>query len=255
MIHIFNWFRVNWPPIVLLSALVIVWQLVVELAHVPEWILPSPIHIVTEIPAEWQVLNEHMTSTIFLVTMGFLLGSLIGIVVAVGMHAVPFMKKATFPLLVISQNIPIIALAPLLMIWFGFGILPKLMVIMLICFFPVTINVLDGLQQTDRTSYLYMQMIGASKTQTFYKLEFPYALPFLFSGLKISATYSVLGAVIAEWLGASKGIGVYMLLAKNSFQTDHVFLAIFLIVAIALFITGCISFVEKYLVRWNQKSV
>jgi ABC-type nitrate/sulfonate/bicarbonate transport system permease component len=170
------------------------------------------------------------------------------------LHVIPRFKAGFYPLLILSQNIPTIALAPLLMIWFGFGLLPKVIVITLVCFFPVAIATLDGFVQTDRTMLGYMRMIGAGRRQIFFKLELPNALPYLFSGLKISATYSVMGAVIAEWLGSDKGIGVYMLLSKNSFRTDRVFAAIAIIVGLSLLLFGFIAFLEKLVIRWNVKS-
>lgn len=249
-----NFYRYR-QTILLMIVLIVAWQLFVNFFHISSWILPSPIQILLELGPEWHVLKTHLLSSLYLIIFGFVMGTLCGIGLALFMHLMPSVRKAIYPLLLISQNIPIIALAPLLVIWFGFGLLPKLIVIVLICFFPVSMNTLDGLNHTDRTSYLYMQIIGASNTQIFFKLEFPYALPYLFSGLKISATYSVLGAVIAEWLGASKGIGVYMLLSKNSFQTSHVFLAIGFIIFIALTLNALISFLENQIIRWNHKTI
>lgn len=161
------------------------------------------------------------------------------------------MKDAVYPLLILSQNIPIIVLAPLLVIWFGFGMLPKLIVISLVCF-PVAVASLDGFRQTPYELKHYFKMMGAGKNQLFWKLELPHSIPFIFSGLKISATYSVMGAVISEWLGAKSGIGVYMTLASSAFRTDRVFVAIFIIMGMSL-IFGIITFLEKYLVSWKRK--
>jgi ABC-type nitrate/sulfonate/bicarbonate transport system permease component len=138
-------------------------------------------------------------------------------------------------------------------IWFGFGLLPKMIVITLVCFFPITVAALDGFKQTSNELKHYMIMAGASNKQLFWKLELPYALPSLFSGLKISATYSVMGAVISEWLGAKDGIGVYMTLASSSFRTDRVFVAIFAIVALSLLFFSIIVLIERWLVRWQLK--
>ena len=131
--------------------------------------------------------------------------------------------------------------------------LPKIIVIILVCFFPITISLLDGFRQSDRDVMNYMKMAGATKQQIFWKLEWPNALPTLFSGIKISATYSVMGAVISEWLGASKGIGVYMQLSQSSFRTDRVFVAIILIVILSLLLLGLIMLLEKRIIRWQPK--
>ncbi len=251
--QIISWIKSSWPPIAVVFSLLLGWQVGVTLANTPQWLLPSPLHILQEVTVEWPKLQVHLISTIQLISLGYVVGCVFGVLIGFFLHHLPWARSGLYPLLVVSQNIPIIALAPLLMIWFGFGVVPKLLVILLICFFPVSVNLLDGLRQTDRSSYHYLQMIGASKKQIFFKLEFPYALPYLFSGLKISATYSVMGAVIAEWLGSFQGIGVYMLLSKNSFQTDHVFLAIGLIVILALGLNGLISLIEHAVIRWNKK--
>ena len=163
----------------------------------------------------------------------------------------PKLREAIYPLLILSQNIPIIVLAPLLVIWFGFGITPKLLIITLVCFFPIAVAMIDGLKHTNPELIHYMKMAGASKKQIFTKLEFPHALPQMFSGLKISATYSVMGAVISEWLGANQGIGVYMTLASSSFRTDRVFVAILFIVLLCFIFFTMIIAAEKLLLKWR----
>jgi ABC-type nitrate/sulfonate/bicarbonate transport system permease component len=193
----------------------------------------------------------HTWATLKLLLLGFSIGILIGLLVAFVLHYIPFLRTALYPLIILSQNVPIIALAPLLMIWFGFGILPKIIVITLVCFFPVAVAAMDGLSRTDRVMLDYMRMIGASKRSIFIKLEVPYALPSIMSGVKIAATYSVMGAVIAEWIGADKGIGYYMMLQKSSFRTDRIFIAIAIIVIISLTMFLLISLLEKWLIRYH----
>ena len=140
----------------------------------------------------------------------------------------------------------------MLIIWFGFGILPKLIVIGLVCFFPVVVAALDGFKNTPTELKHYMEMVGATKNQIFWKLELPHSMPSIFSGLKISATYSVMGAVISEWLGAKEGIGVYMTMASSSFRTDRVFVAIFIIMVLSLLFFGIIRIFEKIFVKGKQ---
>ncbi|MFD1851303.1 ABC transporter permease [Oceanobacillus bengalensis] len=243
----------GWRPILVIVLLLLGWQLSTIILQIPEWLLPSPTQIVREAITGWSIFSGHITSTIQLIFIGFIIGSSIGIFVAIALHLVPILREAFYPLIIISQNIPTIVLAPLLVIWFGFGMLPKIIVITLVCFFPITIALLDGFRQSDRDLKHYMQMAGATNRQIFWKLEWPHALPALFSGLKISATYSVLGAVISEWLGASEGIGVYMTLASSSFRTDRVFVAIFIIVILSLLFFGIILLLEKGLIKWKPK--
>jgi ABC-type nitrate/sulfonate/bicarbonate transport system permease component len=193
-----------------------------------------------------------MVSTSKLALLGFTIGAGIGLLTAIILHLIPFIRESVYPLLILSQNVPIIVLAPLLVIWFGFGILPKMIVITLVCFFPITVAALDGFRQTSPELKHYMMMAGANKMQLFWKLELPFSLPSLFSGLKISATYSVMGAVISEWLGAKEGIGVYMTLASSSFRTDKVFVAIFAIMLLSLIFFALINLVERKLIRWQS---
>jgi ABC-type nitrate/sulfonate/bicarbonate transport system permease component len=241
------------PPAVVILAFLILWQAGADLFAMPKWELPAPTDIFREL---WSTLPRvwmHTESTLILTLLGFAIGSLIGILVAFALHIIPGFKSGFYPLLILSQNIPMVALAPLLMIWLGLGLLPKVIFITLVCFFPVAVALLNGFAQTDSAMLDYMQMIGATKAQIFRKLEFPNAIPFLFSGLKISATYAVMDAVWAEWLGAQKGIGVYIQIARSSFRADRVFVAMFVIVALSLVLFGAIALLEKLTVRWKPK--
>ncbi|KMY52164.1 ABC transporter permease [Peribacillus loiseleuriae] len=246
------WYK-GWRPALVLILLFIIWEVSCRLFEIPKWLLPSPTQILLEGAAGWPNYYRHLTSTIGLAIIGFLIGSSVGIAVAIGLHLIPKLREALYPIIILSQNIPIIVLAPLLVIWFGFGILPKLIVITLVCFFPITVAALDGFRQTSSELMHYMKMAGALKKQIFWKLEWPYALPSIFSGLKISATYSVMGAVISEWLGAKEGIGVYMTLASSSFRTDRVFVAIFLIMVLSLVFFALIVSLERMIVKWKPK--
>ncbi|MBP1995298.1 ABC transporter permease [Paenibacillus eucommiae] len=249
-----SWLKAAWPPVVVVMVLLLVWQLAAMWWHVPGWLLPTPLQIIHEGINAYSRLWMHTASTIQITLIGFSIGVGVGLVMACMLHMVPGFKSGFYPLLILSQNIPTIALAPLLIIWFGFGLLPKIIVITLVCFFPITIATLDGFMQTDRHMYSYMKLIGASRKQIFFKLELPNALPFVFSGLKISATYSVMGAVIAEWLGSGEGIGTYMMLQKASYRADREFVAIFIIICLSLLFFGLITLLEKLIIRWNTKA-
>lgn len=230
----------------------IIWEIIVKITATPTWLLPAPTIIFLEAVRTFSQISSDIISTIQLTTLGFIIGSLAGFALAVILHISIGLRQMVYPLLILSQNIPIIVLAPLLIIWFGFGLLPKLIVIGLVCFFPVVVAALDGFKNTAPELLHYMKMVGASKIQLFWKLEFPHAMPSLFSGLKISATYSVMGAVISEWLGAKQGIGVYMTMASSSFRTDRVFVAIFIIMLLSLLFFAIIRFLEKLFVKGKQ---
>lgn len=243
----------GWRPIMVLLLLFVLWEIIVKQLKVEDWLLPAPSRIFIEAYAGFQNFLPDIVSTLTIAIEGFAVGCAIGLMVAILLHLVPVVRDSVYPLLILSQNVPIIVLAPLLVIWFGFGLMPKLIVITLICFFPITVAALDGFKQVPMSHKQYMLMAGANKSQLFWKLEWPYSLPSIFSGLKISATYSVMGAVISEWLGAEKGIGVYMTFASSSFRTDKVFVAIFSIMLLSLIFFGVILALEKYMIRWNGK--
>lgn len=245
--------RKGWQPIAVILLFLICWQLSIKIWKIEPWLLPGPIEIFKEGIKSYDSLIPHIISTIDLTIVGLLIGSFLGLLIAFLLHLIPGVKEAFYPLLILSQNVPIIVLAPLLIIWFGFGVLPKLIIITLVCFFPITVSALDGFRQTPSGLMNYMKMAGASKLQIFWKVELPFSLPSIFSGLKISATYSVMGAVISEWLGAKSGIGVYMTLASSSFRTDRVFVSIFVIMFLSMLFFIIIAIIERYTVKWKMK--
>lgn len=248
------WWRSVWPPVVAVLLFLGAWELAVQWFGIESWILPSPAGIAREAVSGATGLYGHTLATLRLTLSGFAIGTAVGLALALLLHLVPWLRTALYPLLVISQNVPTIALAPLLMIWFGFGLLPKIIVITLVCFFPVAVAALDGLSRSDVMMLNYMKMAGAGRWQTFTKLELPHALPSLFSGLRIAATYSVMGAVIGEWIGSDKGIGYYMLLQRSAYRTDRVFVAIAIIVLLSLIMVGLIALLEKRLIRWGHNN-
>jgi ABC-type nitrate/sulfonate/bicarbonate transport system permease component len=245
--------KAGWRPLLVIILLLLIWELSSTFLEIPKWLLPAPSEIWQEALAGWPNYQHHIGSTIQLTVIGFGIGSSVGLLVAIALHLMPKVREAFYPLMILSQNIPIIVLAPLLVIWFGFGILPKIIVITLVCFFPIAVSALDGFRQTSQELVHYMKMAGASQKQIFFKLELPHALPSLFSGLKISATYSVMGAVISEWLGGNQGIGVYMTLASSSFRTDRVFVAILIIMILCMLFFAIIISLEKISIKWQPK--
>lgn len=238
-----------------LLVLFLLWELLIRITETPKWILPAPSDVIKEAAASFNDFYGHLLSTICLAIVGLVLGCTVGLLISIILHRLPKVNEVLYPLLILSQNIPTIVLAPLLIIWFGFGLLPKLIVISLVCFFPIVVSSMDGFKQTAPELKHYMEMIGASRKQTFWKLEFPHALPSIFSGLKIAATYSVMGAVISEWLGAKKGIGVYMTLAQSSFRIDRVFVAIGFIMLLSISLFGVIRLLEKLVVKGRKEEM
>jgi len=189
-----------------------IWQLSVSLFSIEAWILPSPTDIAHETTNNAAGLWAHTMATLRLTLIGFPIGTAVGLIVALILHLLPWAKRAFYPLIILSQNVPSIALGPLLIIWFGFGLMPKIVLITLVCFFPVAVAAMGGLAQSDQVMMNYMKMAGASKWQIFTKLELPSSIPSLFSGIKISATYAVMGAVVAGQGGRENGRGDFFLL-------------------------------------------
>ncbi|GIM88549.1 ABC transporter permease [Paractinoplanes toevensis] len=237
------------PPAITIVLLIAGWQLYTTVSGVDRWLLPSPKDIWDAAVEQRAVLTTHTLATAELTLYGFAAGVAAGLLIAVVLHLVPFLRAAVYPLLVISQNVPTIAIAPLLVVWLGFGLAPKLVVIILVCFFPVAVATLDGLGRSDPRIADYLLMSGAGRGQLFTKLQWPNALPTMFSGLKIAATYSVFGAIISEWLGSDKGIGHYMIVQKSAFRADRLFVAITIVIILALLVFGLVLLVERLVVR------
>lgn len=250
-----NFFKSGWRAIVALLLFIVLWEVLVKIFSIKEWFLPAPSVIAIELFTVWPTFYPHLLSTLYLSIIGFTIGTTIGLLVAMILHLFKNVRETFYPFLILSQNIPIIVLAPLLVIWFGFGSLPKFIIITLACFFPIAISTLSGLKQTSRELTYYMRMMGANKSQIFWKLELPDAVPSIFSGLKIAATYSVMAAVVSEWLGAQKGIGVFMTMATSSYKTTQVFVAISIAMLISLAFFSFILLLEKLFKRWQKKGV
>ena len=250
-----RWIKVGWLPATVVLVTLLAWQLYVDMNGMKKHILPSPLDVinvaVTSIPMMW----SHIVATMKVALIGYLLSVGVGFMVAFTLHLIAPLKQALYPLLLISQNIPMLTIGPLLVIWLGFGMLPKVVLIILMLFFPVTISTMGGLMQVDRKLLAYMRMMGATRWQMFWKLELPSALPQMFSGLKISTTYSVMGAVISDYLGTEKGLGQYMKMGLASFRADRIFAAIFIIIIISLSLYGMIALVGKLCTRWDRGEV
>ncbi|MCR2804946.1 ABC transporter permease [Paenibacillus soyae] len=247
-----RWSRI-WPPVVVLAALLGIWQAAVAFSLVEEWIVPSPAGVVQEAmkPNVWPRLMEHAGATIRLAVIGFAGGSAAGFVLAALLHLLPGVRRGVYPLLILSQSVPIVILAPLMTMLFGYGLLPKLLLVVLVCFFPVCVAMLGGLAGTDEGLRRYMRMIGSGKWTLFWKLELPGAAQSMFSGLKIAASYSVLSASIAEMLAPKLGLGGYMVLSTKGFMPERSFAAAILIIIVSLALFGLVALAEKLVIRWR----
>ncbi len=237
--------RRNTASIAAVILLLIIWQTVCSIELVPSYMLPSPIEVIKAFVSEFPLLVKNSVITLQEAFIGLFFGVSVGFFAAVLMDSFKILYKAFYPLLIITQTIPSVAVAPLLVLWFGYEMMPKIVLIIISTFFPVTVGLLDGFRSADKDSIGLLRSMGATRVQIFHYIKFPSALPQLFSGLRIAAAYSVVGAVISEWLGGFGGLGVYMTRVKKAFAFDKMFAVIFLISAISLVLMALVGFAEK----------
>lgn len=242
----------NIPSVAAVALFLVAWQSVCTIGLIPSYMLPSPIEVIRAFVSDFSLLAENSVITLQEAFIGLILGVSVGFFAAVLMDTFETLYKAFYPLLIITQTIPSVAIAPLLVLWFGYEMTPKIVLIVISTFFPVTVGLLDGFRSADKDSIGLLRSMGANRFQIFRYIKFPSALPQLFSGLRIAAAYSVVGAVISEWLGGFGGLGVYMTRVKKAFAFDKMFAVIFLISAISLTLMALVGFAEKKLMPYRN---
>lgn len=231
--------------------LLLLWELLTVAFHVPQYIFPSPQDIALTFSTSWKNIFYQASITLIETLLGLFFGTLSGMFVAFLLMMVRPLKLFLLPLMLISQALPTFAIAPLLVLWLGFGMASKICVVMLMTFFPIASAFFDGLNKTP-SSYLEMaSYMRGKKINIFYYIYFPYALPFLASGLRVSAVFAPMGAVISEWVGASQGLGYLMVNANARVETSMVFAAIFLLVIMALALYFLIDITSKRWIKWS----
>lgn len=215
--------------------------------------LPSPVKVVQAFVAEFPQLMEHSVITLAEAFLGLGLGVLLGFVMAVFMDQFDKLYQACYPLIVLTQTIPTVAIAPLLVLWFGYEMTPKVILIVITTFFPITVGLLNGFKSVDTDSVNLLRAMGAGRWQIFWHIKFPGAMSQFFAGLRISASYAVVGAVISEWLGGFGGLGVYMTRVKKAFSFDKMFAVIFLISIISLLLMKGVDLLQKKCMPWEKE--
>jgi ABC-type nitrate/sulfonate/bicarbonate transport system permease component len=238
------------PPLLLVGLFLAVWQCATWLWRIEPYILPSPSRILEAGVEARALLYGHIQQTLRETLLGFALALFGGLLLALVIDLSSTLRRALYPILVVTQTVPIMALAPLLVIWLGYTIWPKVIVVALVCFFPIVITAADGLRSADPELLALLQAMGATRRQVFLKVRVPWALPSAFSGIKIAVTYSVIGAIIGEWVGASRGLGVFMLRASNSFRTDWVFAAIAVSSMLSILLFLAVAVIERLALPW-----
>jgi ABC-type nitrate/sulfonate/bicarbonate transport system permease component len=239
--------------VLLLCLFVLAWQGVASLESVDDLTLASPVETWEALREDWSLLMDNAGVTLVEVVLGLAIAVTAGVAFAVAMHLFRPLRDAAYPLLVASQAIPVVVLAPIFVLAFDYGIGPKLAIVALICFFPITVNLLDGLRSTPPDLERLMRSMGASRLRTLRSVQLPASLPYLFSGLKVAATVSVIGAVFGEWAGADEGLGRLVLLGNNQLQTPRVYAGIVLLTLMAVALFGLVALAERFACPWNRK--
>jgi len=242
-------------PAAALALLVLAaWELLVRLFGVPAFLLPGPLAIARALWASRGLLLEHAAPTAAEALAGFCCAAAAGAAAGLLINRSALAERALYPWLVASQTLPVIAIAPVLVTWFGYGPLPKVLVVVLFCFFPVTVATVDGLRSVEPDLVRLMRSFGAGRRRVFLMVELPAALPFLFGGLRLAATYSVIGAVIGEWVGSSRGLGFLMIQDKNQFEIARMFAEIALLSAMGVALFLLVALAQRLLAPWTLRS-
>ena len=240
------------PFLLAVLGLFLVWQGLCQFRVVPDFMLPSPLQVARAFVRDFPLLMQHASITLQEALWGLGLGVGLGFFLAVVMDAFSFLRRAIYPVLVVTQTVPTVAIAPLLVLWLGYEMTPKIVLVVLTTFFPVAVGVLEGFASADPDAVRLLMSMGASRWQIFRYLKFPSALPQFFSGLRIAAAYSVVGAVISEWLGGFGGLGVYMTRVRKAFAFDKMFAVILLISLISLLLMALVSLGQRLCMPYRR---
>jgi ABC-type nitrate/sulfonate/bicarbonate transport system permease component len=242
-------------PALALVALLVVWELWVWIDNTPRWFIPSPSAVASEAFRSRALLWEHTWTTLQEVLVGYLLAVVIGVGVALAIGSSRLVERTVYPLIVATQAIPIIALAPVLLIWFGYGMTPKVVVVILLCFFPIAVNMADGLRSADPDAIALLRSMGASRWQLTRIVRAPASLPYLASGARIAAAVSIIGAIVGEWVGASSGLGYLMTRSAAQLQTARLFAAVGIAALLGIGMFALVALLGRWLVPWQTEDV
>jgi ABC-type nitrate/sulfonate/bicarbonate transport system permease component len=243
--------RAALPPVVFLIALIGAWELYVRARGIADYVLPAPSQVWRALVDMAPDLGPDIRATVIEATLGLGLAAVTGVVFAAVIALWQFARRAVYPLLVISQTVPALVLAPILIVWLGFGLLPKVVVVALVGFFPIVVSTVDGLVGADPERIDLVRSFGAGRFERLRLVQVPSALPSFFAGLKIAATYAVVGAVIGEWMGSSEGLGLVMTRASRAFRTDRVFAAIVVVALVSLALFAAVSLLARFATPWT----
>jgi putative hydroxymethylpyrimidine transport system permease protein len=241
------------PAVALIAAAVGFWELAARAGWVQDYLLPAPSEVARALVEDRSLLLDDAWVTGQEILLGFALALVAGVTIAIALHLSTVARRTVYPLVIASQAVPIVVIAPILVIWFGFGMTPKLIVIALICFFPIVVNTLDGLRAVDPAQVKMLRTLGAGRWALLRRLELPSALPYLFSGAKVAVAVAVIGAVFGELVGSDAGLGHAIQVGMAQLLTARVFAAVVLLSAMAIGLFGLVSLAERRAVPWARR--
>lgn len=240
------------PATLAIIAILIVWEVLARLTRVPVYIVPAPSIVLSRLLGNLSFFFVEGAITLGGALAGFVIGSVVALVVAIFMSHSRLLEKTLLPLAILVKVTPIVAVAPLFIIWFGFNMLPKVLITALMTFFPVLINAITGFRSVNPTSVEFLRSLNASPREIFLKLRFPSSLPYLFAAFRVSLALCLIGAVVAEWFGASRGLGMVIILANSNMDMPTLFASIIVLGIIGVALTVITSFIEKRTVFWHE---
>ena len=237
-------------PAAAFCLILLLWWIISATGLVPSYMLPSPVSVATAFIKDFPNLMTHALVSLQEAIYGLIIGVVLAFIIASLMDRFETLEKALLPLLVVTQTIPTIAIAPLLVLWMGFGMAPKITLVVVTTFFPIAVGMLDGYKSVDPDEINLLRSMKANRLQIFRHVKIPAALPYFFSGLRVSASYAVVGAVISEWLGGFEGLGVYMTRVRKAYAFDKMFAVIILIIIVSLFLMALVDLIKKVSMPW-----
>jgi NitT/TauT family transport system permease protein len=243
--------RRRFLPGAALAGMLLLWWLAIELFRIPEYIIPSPVDVARTLAGDFATIARNLLPTAIESVLGFLLGNGLSIAVATVFIHQRTVEEAFFPLAIIVRSIPIVALAPILVLLFGNDMAPKVIIAALVCFFPTLVNMVKGLSSVNPQALELMKILSATQGEVFWKLRIYNSLPYLFAALKIAASASVIGAIVGEWIGSTEGIGALIIHATYNFDTGLLYAAITAACVFSVAFTSLVSFLERRLLSWS----
>jgi ABC-type nitrate/sulfonate/bicarbonate transport system permease component len=239
------------PPLILVAVATGAWEGGVRLTDTPRWFFPPPSAVAREMLDSRALLWRHTWTTFQEIVVGLAIATVLAVALAIAIASSRIAQRSLLPIVIATQAVPIIALAPILLIWFGYGMTPKVIVVVLTCFFPIVVNLVDGLRSVDGDALRLLRSMGASRAQLMRLVRIPSALPYLFSGLRIAASISVIGAIVGEWVGASSGLGYLMTRSAAQFQTARLFGAVMISACLSVLLFAVVALIERRVLRWK----